>query len=53
MRCPKCPKPSNRGMLFSLLNGKIVYGCTKHAGLLPHDAVVGWMRVGKLKEVTE
>lgn len=45
--CPKCPKPNKRNLLFAFLNGKIVYGCTRHISLLPKDAVTDWIRVGK------
>jgi hypothetical protein len=32
MKCPKCPRPTNRGLLFA--DGQVIYACTKHAGVI-------------------
>ena len=51
--CPRCSGPTTRAMLFSLKDGKVIYRCSKHYTTTAHDPVVSWMRVGKVRKVSD
>lgn len=50
MKCPHCPGPTNRTMLFAFKNGKPVFVCTRHQRADLKDPVTDWMRVPRFQK---
>jgi hypothetical protein len=53
MKCPRCPKPTNRILLLAFRNGQPIYACTKHAGTTPHDPITDWISLPKVRRVID